>query len=231
VCPIGKLSLPLSKFLEMATNIKAGLYQPPFTEGDENLSYMLVYIDEKLKKIDRVPTSLKELIDVDSSTGITRCVDCISNGMILVASVSEIYKRDTFVFKHLTDIIKVGQGIQATLTNGIMTLSSSLESLNLNDLLDVSITNPADDDVLTYNSILQRWENTASGWVPTSRTISINGVIQDLSANRSWTISAGTGTVTSVTGTGTVSGLTLSGTGTTAVTLTLGGVIVLQHLL
>ena len=182
----------------------------------------------KLKKIDRVPTSLKELIDVDSSTGITRCVDCISNGMILVASVSEIYKRDTFVFKHLTDIIKVGQGIQATLTNGIMTLSSSLESLNLNDLLDVSITNPADDDVLTYNSILQRWENTASGWVPTSRTISINGVIQDLSANRSWTISAGTGTVTSVTGTGTVSGLTLSGTGTTAVTLTLGGVIALN---
>jgi len=182
----------------------------------------------KLKKIDRVPTSLKELIDVDSSTGITRCVDCISNGMILVASVSEIYKRDTFVFKHLTDIIKVGQGIQATLTNGIMTLSSSLESLNLNDLLDVSITNPADDDVLTYNSILQRWENTASGWVPTSRTISINGVIQDLSANRSWTISAGTGTVTSVTGTGTVSGLTLSGTGTTAVTLPLGGVIALN---
>ena len=179
----------------------------------------------KLKKIDRVPTSLKELIDVDSSTGITRCVDCISNGMILVASVSEIYKRDTFVFKHLTDIIKVGLGMQATLVNGVMTISSSLESLNLNDLLDVSITNPADDDVLTYNSILQRWENTASGWVPTSRTISINGVIQDLSANRSWTISGGSGTVTSVTGTGTVSGLTLSGTGTTSVTLTLGGIL------
>jgi hypothetical protein len=48
VCPIGKLSLPLSKFSEMATNIKAGLYQLPFTEGDENLSYMLVYIDDKV---------------------------------------------------------------------------------------------------------------------------------------------------------------------------------------
>lgn len=179
----------------------------------------------KLKKIDRVPTSLKELIDVDSSTGIPRCVDCISNGMILVASVSEIYKRDTFVFKHITDIIKVGLGMQATLVNGVMTISSSLESLNLNDLLDVSITNPADDDVLTYNSVLQRWENTASSWVPTSRTISINGVIQDLSANRSWTIPAGTGTVTSVTGTGTVFGLTLSGTVTTSGNLTLGGTL------
>jgi hypothetical protein len=48
VCPIGKLSLPLSKFSEMATNIKAGMYQPPFTSGDENLSYMLVYIDDKV---------------------------------------------------------------------------------------------------------------------------------------------------------------------------------------
>ena len=32
----------------MATNIKAGMYQPPFTSGDENLSYMLVYIDDKV---------------------------------------------------------------------------------------------------------------------------------------------------------------------------------------
>ena len=182
----------------------------------------------KLKKIDRVPTSLKELIDVDSSTGIPRCVDCIANGMVLVASVSTIYKKDTFVFKHLTDIIKVGQGMQATLVNGILTISSSLESLNLNDLLDVSITNPADDDVLTYNSVLQRWENTSGGWVPSTRLITINGVTQDLSADRTWTISGGgSGTVTSVTGTGTVSGLTLSGSVTTSGSLTLGGTLVL----
>jgi hypothetical protein len=181
----------------------------------------------KLKKIDRVPTSLKELIDVDSSTGIPRCVDCIANGMVLVASVSTIYKKDTFVFKNLSDIIKVGQGMQATLVNGVMTISSSLESLNLNDLFDVSINDPADDDVLTYNSVLQRWENTANGWVPTSTLITINGVTQDLSANRTWTIPTGSGTVTSVTGTGTVSGLTLSGSVTTAGNLTLGGTLVL----
>jgi hypothetical protein len=110
-----------------------------------------------------------------------------------------------------------------------MTISTSLESLNLNDLLDVSINNPADDDVLTYNSVLQRWENTAGGWVPTSRLITINGVTQDLSADRTWTISvgAGSGTVTSVSGTGTVSGLTLSGSVTTAGNLTLGGTLVL----
>ena len=65
---------------------------------------------------------------------------------------------------------------------------------------------------------------TNSGGVPATRTLTINGVSYDLSADRTWTIPAG-GTVTDVTGTGTVSGLTLTGTGTTSVTLTLGGTL------
>ena len=32
----------------MPTNIKVGMYQPPFTQGDENCTYMLVYIDDKV---------------------------------------------------------------------------------------------------------------------------------------------------------------------------------------
>jgi hypothetical protein len=32
----------------MPTNIKAGMYQPPFTVGDENCTYMLVYVDDKV---------------------------------------------------------------------------------------------------------------------------------------------------------------------------------------
>lgn len=59
--------------------------------------------------------------------------------------------------------------------------------------------------------------------VPTTRTITINGTTLDLSANRSWTISAGTGTVTSVSGTGGYGGLTLSGTVTSSGNITLGG--------
>lgn len=60
-----------------------------------------------------------------------------------------------------------------------------------------------------------------SGYVPTSRTITINGTSQDLSANRTFNV----GTVTSVSGTGTVSGLTLSGTVTSTGNLTLGGTL------
>jgi hypothetical protein len=32
----------------MPTNIKAGIYQPPFTQGDDNTTFMIVYIDDKI---------------------------------------------------------------------------------------------------------------------------------------------------------------------------------------
>ena len=65
-----------------------------------------------------------------------------------------------------------------------------------------------------------------STYVPTSRTLTINGVSHDLSVDRSWSV----GTVTSVSGTGTVSGLTLSGTVTSSGSLTLGGSLTLTSL-
>ena len=76
-------------------------------------------------------------------------------------------------------------------------------------------------DLINYIS-----SQVGSGFVPETRTLTINGTTYDLSADRTWTLPTG-GTVTDVTGTGTVSGLTLTGTGTTSVTLTLGGALVL----
>ena len=76
-------------------------------------------------------------------------------------------------------------------------------------------------DLINYIS-----SQTGSGFVPESRTITINGVTQDLTANQVWSLPTG-GTVTDVTGTGSVKGLTLTGTGTGSVTLTLGGSLVL----
>lgn len=65
---------------------------------------------------------------------------------------------------------------------------------------------------------------TALGYtpVPNTRTITINGVTQDLSVNRSWTIAAGTGTVTSVgviSGTGILASIT-NPTTTPVITIT-----------
>jgi len=182
----------------------------------------------KLSKIVKSDTSIKQLVDVDASAGIKNCVDCIANGMILVASVSKnIAVKDSFVFKNLTDVIKVSTGLTASVVNGVMTLSSALESIALTDLIDVNITSPVNEDILSYNSVTSKWENISPTWVPETRHLTINGVTQDLSTNRTWTISTGggSGTVTSVVGTGTVSGLTLSGTVTTSGNLTLGGTL------
>lgn len=66
----------------------------------------------------------------------------------------------------------------------------------------------------------------SSGYVPTTRTLTINGTSYDLSANRTWSV----GTVTSVSGTGTVSGLTLSGSVSSSGSLTLGGALTLTSL-
>lgn len=54
--------------------------------------------------------------------------------------------------------------------------------------------------------------------VPSSRTLTINSVTYDLSANRSWTISAGTGTVTNIATTGPITGGPITTTGTIGIT-------------
>lgn len=66
----------------------------------------------------------------------------------------------------------------------------------------------------------------AGSFVPTTRTLTINGTSYDLSANRTWSV----GTVTSISGTGTVSGLTLSGSVLSSGSLTLGGALTLTSL-
>lgn len=67
----------------------------------------------------------------------------------------------------------------------------------LNELHNVLITTPANNDVLVYESSTSLWKNktlaTILGYtpVPTTRTLTINGTAYDLSADRSWTISSG----------------------------------------
>ena len=84
--------------------------------------------------------------------------------------------------------------------------------ISLNDLTDVTyIGTPSNGQVLTYR--FGEWRNeTPTTYVPTSRTLTINGVGYDLSADRSWSV----GTVTSVSATA-----PMSSTGGTAPTLSM----------
>jgi hypothetical protein len=62
---------------------------------------------------------------------------------------------------------------------------------------------------LTTNGSVMSWADiTLSNYVPTSRTLTINGVTYDLTADRTWTIVAG---VSSVTGTAPISASNVSG--------------------
>lgn len=71
----------------------------------------------------------------------------------------------------------------------------------LDELHNVYINNPLNNQGLFYNASDQLWKNksidSALGYtpVPTTRTLTINGTTYDLSANRTWSV----GTVTSVT--------------------------------
>ena len=84
--------------------------------------------------------------------------------------------------------------------------------ISLNDLSDVTyIGTPTNGQVLTYR--FGEWRNeTSPSSVPTSRTLTINGVGYDLSADRSWSV----GTVTSVSASS-----PLSSTGGTNPTITI----------
>ena len=72
----------------------------------------------------------------------------------------------------------------------------------LQELHNVSISSVANNEVLTYETATSLWKNksivTALGYTPVTnaRNLTINGTTYDLSADRSWTITAGVSSVT-----------------------------------
>lgn len=115
---------------------------------------------------------------------------------------------------------------------------------------NVYINSLANDDLLQYDSIQQRWENHTAASVTVGKATNVDGgaanqIVYQTAAGVTGFIVAPTiantylewsgsafqwstnplGTVTSVSGTGTVNGITLTGTVTTSGSLTLGGTL------
>ncbi len=86
----------------------------------------------------------------------------------------------------------------------------------LDELHNVYIDTPLNNEGLFYTSSTQLWENksiaTALGYTPANEatTLTINGTTYDLSANRTWSV----GTVTSIGTSGPITGGTITSTGT-----------------
>ncbi len=93
-------------------------------------------------------------------------------------------------------LVTLGYVVYAHANNGKIFVKPN-NGYELGELHDVYVPTPSNNDGIFWNSTNLRYENktvsSALGYTPanSATTLTINGVTYDLSANRSWTISAG----------------------------------------
>jgi hypothetical protein len=115
-------------------------------------------------------------------------------------------------------IVVVGYVEYAHANNGSIYVKV-MNGWELDELHNVYIDTPVNNNVLTYESSTSLWKNktvaTALGYtpVPETRTLTINGTTQDLSANRTFTIATGLTVGTTPITSGTVGRVLFEGTG------------------
>jgi hypothetical protein len=158
----------------------------------------------KQNQIKKVGISLKQLIDVDTTNALfNKRLDNIRDNQILISGTNK-YRQDVFRFKYLTDLIVAGSGVTITSLDGILTISATgggsggvPTTRNIfttapltggGDLsADRTIAIPAATGSVNGYLTAIDW-TTFNNKVPPTRTLTINGVTFDLSANRSWTV-------------------------------------------
>jgi hypothetical protein len=110
-----------------------------------------------------------------------------ADGDILYASPTTAGGFTTTIPTSPNNIVTVAIVIKGGAANGTIFVRPTFGS-NINEDEGVSITTPSNNQILTYNSTSGLWVNTTPTFVPTSRTITINDVAFDLSANREWSV-------------------------------------------
>ena len=97
-------------------------------------------------------------------------------------------------------LVYVGIVVRSHPTQGTVEVKIQ-NGFEMDELHNVSAQNPLNNDGIFYNTTTSLWEkksiSTALGYtpVPTSRTLTINGVTYDLSSDRAWSITAGVSSV------------------------------------
>ena len=115
-------------------------------------------------------------------------------------------------------LIVLGYVIHAHINQGSIFVKVD-NGYELDELHNVKITTPANNNVLAYTSATDIWENktvaTALGYtpVPATRSLTINGTTQDLSADRTFTIATGLTVGTTAIASGAVGRVLFEGTG------------------
>jgi hypothetical protein len=107
----------------------------------------------KLTKINKVDISLKQLLDIDTSSDNDELirVDDVQHNQILVANVYE-ERMDTFKFRYLDSLFAAGTGITLTNNSGVITIDSTATgsgvSTNSNVLIDCGAFLTPNENVL-----------------------------------------------------------------------------------
>lgn len=144
--------------------------------------------------------------------------NAFNEGDILYASTTVAGGYQTAIPVAPNNIVQVAAVVTKSATVGTIFVRPTLGS-NINKDEGVKIVSVADKNLLQYQSGTSLWENKTlaqvigSDYVPSTRTITINGVSQDLSANRTYNV----GTVTSVGLSSATSGVTIGGSPVTGV--------------
>ncbi len=190
------------------------------TETDIN-SFKDIYLNAdhvKVPSVPSAPTDIVRLVDLSSYTPISR--ELTINGTTydlssdrswtITSGVSSVFGRTGAVTAISGDYSSFYYPLSGNpsgyLTSEIdPTVPSYAKSLSAFSVIQASTDLlyrpigyvPAFSDITSKPTTLSGYGITDA--VPSSRTITINGTTFDLSANRSWTVGAGSGTVTSVT--------------------------------
>jgi predicted heme/steroid binding protein len=102
-----------------------------------------------------------------------------------------------------------------TSTNGYLSSTDWNTFNNKQNAITLTTTGSSGAATLIGSTLnIPNYSSALSGYVPTSRQLTINGTSYDLSADRSWSV----GTVTSVATTGPITGGTITGSGTIGIT-------------
>jgi hypothetical protein len=100
-------------------------------------------------------------------------------------------------------------------TNGFLSSTDWNTFNNKQNAITLTTTGSSGAATLIGSTLnIPNYSSALSGYVPTSRQLTINGTSYDLSADRSWSV----GTVTSVATTGPITGGTITGSGTIGIT-------------
>ena len=145
------------------------------------------------------PTATVPTLNQVLTAGNVSLLDAKIGELYLYDSANTAYSKIAFedtelnAYDYLNARIFTVSGTQSYLrfqnsTNKIATFSSSLLTSDRN----YTLPNASGTVALTSDI------PSLAGYVPTSRTLTINGTTYDLTADRTWTIPTGTGTVTSV---------------------------------